>query len=60
MIARVTVEEREEDAASSRVDYLINAGEPKRILWAMLVEISVINTHSPFIGVLFQNKYRVG
>jgi hypothetical protein len=34
---------------------LINARQPEVILWAMLVEIGVINAHSPFI-ILFPYK----
>jgi hypothetical protein len=34
---------------------LIDARQPEVILWAMLVEIGVINAHSPFI-VLFPYK----
>jgi hypothetical protein len=34
---------------------LVNARQPKMVFWAVLVEISVVDTHSPFI-VLFLYK----
>jgi hypothetical protein len=37
---------------------LINARLPEVIFWAMLVEISVVNTQSPFI-ILFPYKDRI-
>jgi hypothetical protein len=46
MISRIT---------SRRVDDLLNAWQPKVIFWAMPVEISVVNTYSPFI-ILFSYK----
>jgi hypothetical protein len=55
IITRVAVKEREQDAASRRVDDLVNAWEREGILWAVFFEISLIHTHSPFIIILFQN-----
>jgi hypothetical protein len=37
---------------------LINARQPKVIFWAVLIEISVVNAHSPFI-ILFSYKDRI-
>jgi hypothetical protein len=59
MIARVVVEEGEQDAASRRVDDLVDAWERERVLRAVFIEISIIHTHPPFIIILFQYKYRV-
>jgi hypothetical protein len=49
VVTRVAVKEGEQDAASRRVNDLVDAWERERILWAMFVEISIIHTHSPFI-----------
>jgi hypothetical protein len=55
VVTRVAVEEGEQDAASRRVDDLVNAWERKGILQAVFVEISIIHTHPPFIIILFQD-----
>jgi hypothetical protein len=59
MIARVAVEEGEQDAASRRVDDLVDAWECEGVLWAMFIEISMVHTHSAFIIIHFQYKYRI-
>jgi hypothetical protein len=59
MIARVAVEEGEQDAASRGVDDLIDAWEREGVVWAVFIEISIIHTHPPFIVILFEYKYRV-
>jgi hypothetical protein len=53
VITRVAVEEGEQDAASRRVDDLVDVWEREGILRAVFVEISVIHTHPPFIIILF-------
>jgi hypothetical protein len=55
VVTRVAVEEGEQDAASHRVKDLVDAWEHEGILWAILVEISIIHTHPPFIIILFQD-----
>jgi hypothetical protein len=55
VVTRVAVEEREQDAASRRVDDLVDAWEREGILQAVFVEISVIHTQPPFIIILFQD-----
>jgi hypothetical protein len=55
MIARVAVEEGEQDAASRRVDDLVDAWEREGVLRAVFIEISIIHTHPPFIIILFQD-----
>jgi hypothetical protein len=55
MVARVAVEEGEQDAASRRIDDLIDAWEREGVLRAVFIEISIIHTHPPFIIVLFQD-----
>jgi hypothetical protein len=60
MIARVAVEEGKQDAASRGVDDLVDVWEREGVIRAVFVEISIINTHPPFIIILFQYKYRVG
>jgi hypothetical protein len=59
MIARVTVEEGEQDAASRRVNDLVYAWEREGILRAVIIEISIIHTYLSSIIILFQHKYRV-
>jgi hypothetical protein len=44
VVTRLVVEERDQDAASRRVDDLVDAWEHEGILWAVFVEISAI-TH---------------
>jgi hypothetical protein len=53
MIARVAVEEGEQDATSRGVDDLIDAWEREGVLGAVFIEISIIHTHPPFIVILF-------
>jgi hypothetical protein len=55
VVTRVAVVEGEQDAASHRVDYLVDAWEHEGILHAVLVQISIIHTHPPFIIILFQD-----
>jgi hypothetical protein len=54
MVARVVVEEGEQDVATRRVDDLVDAWGREGVLRAMFVEISIIHTHPPFIVILFQ------
>jgi hypothetical protein len=49
MVTCVAIEEKEQDAASRRVNDLVNAWEREGILRAVFVEISVIHTHPPFL-----------
>jgi hypothetical protein len=55
VISRIAIKEAEEYTTRRRIDNLINARQPEVILRAMLVEIDVINAHSPFI-ILFPYK----
>jgi hypothetical protein len=55
MVTQVAIKERKQDAASHRVNDLVDAWEREGILRAVFVEISVIHTHPPFIIILFQN-----
>ena len=55
MIARVTVEEGEEFAASGGVYNLIYPRQTEGVFRAVFVEIDVINAHSPFF-ILLLNK----
>ena len=59
MIARVTVQEGEQYASGRRVDDLIDSRECKRILWTVLVEVSVVDAHHPLVVVLFKNEDRI-
>ena len=36
---------------------MIDAREAEWILWAMLVEVCVVDAHPPLIVVLFENEY---
>jgi hypothetical protein len=53
MVARVVVEEGEQDAAIRRVDDLVDVWEHEGVLQAMFIEISIIHTHPPLIVILF-------
>jgi hypothetical protein len=59
MITRVAVEEGEQDAASCRVDNLVDAWKREGVLRAVFLEISIIHTYPPFIIILVQYKYMV-
>jgi hypothetical protein len=59
MIARVAIEEGEQDAASHGVDDFVDAWEREGVLRSMFIEITIIDTHPPFIVILFEYKYRV-
>jgi hypothetical protein len=53
MVTRVAIKGREQDAASCRVNDLVDEWEHEGILWIVFVEISVIHTHPSFIIILF-------
>ena len=53
MVAGVTIKKREKRAPGCRVNNLIDARERKRVFRAVLVEIRIINTQSPFTIFLF-------
>jgi hypothetical protein len=55
MVARVAVEEGEQDATNRRVDDLVDVWEHEGVLRAMFIEISIIHTHPPFIVIPFQD-----
>jgi hypothetical protein len=55
MVARVVVKEGEKDAASRRVDDLVDAWEREGVLRAVFSKISIIHTHPPYIIILFQD-----
>jgi hypothetical protein len=59
MVAQVAIKEGEQDTAGCRVDDLVDARECERVLRVVPIEIGVVNTHPPFIIVLYRNKYRV-
>ena len=52
VVAQVTIKEGEQGAADNRVNDLVDAWEPEGILLAVLIEISIIHTHPPYI-ILF-------
>ena len=58
MIPGVTIEEGEEFTAGSRVYNLVYPRQAEGVFRAVFVEISIINTHSPFF-ILFSNENRV-
>ena len=53
MVAGVAIKKREERAPGCRVNNLVDARERKRDFRAVLVEIRVIDTQSPFAIFLF-------
>jgi hypothetical protein len=52
-IARVAVEEGEQNAASRGVDDLVDAWEREGVLQAVFIEVSIIHTHPSFRVILF-------
>ena len=52
MVPRVAIEETKQIAASRGIHDLIDPRQGERIFWACLVEISIINTYSPFFILL--------
>ena len=58
MIARVTVKEGEQFAASGGVYNLVYPRQAEGVFRVVFVKISIINTHSPFF-ILFVNENRV-
>jgi hypothetical protein len=57
MVPGVRIEKTEGFGPSCRIDYLIYARQRKRILGTCLVKARVVNTHPPFLILLY--KYRV-
>jgi len=57
MVARVAIKKREKRAPGCRVNNLVDARERKRVFRAVLVEIRIINTHSPFAIFLFYKDW---
>jgi hypothetical protein len=53
MLTQVAIKEREQEAASHRVNDLVDVWECEGIRRAIFVEISVIQRHPPFIIILF-------
>jgi hypothetical protein len=56
MVSRVEVEKAEQVTARRGVNDLIDSRQPEGILWALFVEIGVVDTHPPFIRVLFADE----
>ena len=57
MVTWVAVKKREERAPGCGVNNLVDARERKRVFSAVLVEIRVINAHSPFAVFLFYKHW---
>ena len=38
---------------------MVDAWEPERILWAVLVEVGVVDAHPSLVVVLFKNEDRI-
>jgi hypothetical protein len=60
LLSRVVVKEAEEVIAHHGVDDLINPRQPKGVLGAVFVEISVVDTHPPLVRVLPADEDGVG
>jgi hypothetical protein len=58
--AGVAVEVAEQVAACRGIDDLINPRQPEGVLGAVLVEVSVVNTHPPLVRVLLVDEDGVG
>ena len=52
MVDRVGIKEGEGIAPRCGVDYLVYAGQRKRVLWARLVKTRVVIAHSPLFALL--------
>jgi hypothetical protein len=57
---RVAVEEAEQVAARRGVDDLIYPRQPEGVLGAVFVEVGVVDTHPPLVGVLLAGEDGVG
>ena len=57
MVAGVAIKKREKRAPGCRVNNLVDARERKRVFRAVLVEIRIINTNSPFAIFLFYKDW---
>jgi hypothetical protein len=60
VVPRVAVEEAEQIAACRGVDDLIYLRQPEGVLGAVLVEVSVVDTHPPLVRVLLPDEDGVG
>ena len=58
MITRVTIKDGEQFAAGGGVYNLVYPRQAEGVFRVVFVEISIINTHSPFF-ILFSNENRV-
>ena len=56
VVAGVGVEEGEEIAAGCGIDHLVDSWQRERVLGAGLVEVSIIDAHSPFV-LLFHHHW---
>jgi hypothetical protein len=59
VIARVAIEEAQQGALSGGVNDLVDARKREGVFKVVMVEIGVVDTHSPFVGFL-RYKHRIG
>lgn len=59
MVTRVHVQKAERLIADGRVDHLVNSGKGEWILWIGLVEVHVIDAHSP-LPILLLDQIGIG
>jgi hypothetical protein len=57
MIARIAIEEAKEGRTNCGIHDLVDPGERKGVLMAVLIETGVIDAHSPFTGFLFYKHW---
>jgi hypothetical protein len=60
VVPGVAVEEAEQVAAHRGVDDLINPWQPEGVFGVVLIEVSVVDAHSPLACVLLMYEDRVG
>jgi hypothetical protein len=60
MVPRVAVEEAEQVTTRRGVNDLVYPWQPEGVLGAVLVEVSVVNAHSPLVRVLLGDEDGVG
>jgi hypothetical protein len=59
MIRGVAIQERQYRTSGGRVYHLVNSRKSEGILWTVLVEIRIVDTHAPIHFILFEYKNRI-
>ena len=59
VVSLVAVKEGEQDTPGSGVDDLVDARKPEWVFWVMLIEICVVDAHSPLVVVFLEDQDRI-